>query len=300
MKKIKNVILLGFGLLFTQAACSQNMDELRDALAKLIKPFQGRIGIAMIDLATNDTVTINGHLHYTMASTYKTPLAISVLRQVDMGKLSLSQLVHVTKQDLPANTWSPLQKKYPDGNIDLSVAELLDYTVSKSDNNACDILFKLLGGTKRVDAFIHEIGYKNISIQTTEAEMHLSEKNEKANWCSPYEMAKMFAAIQQKKHLEGATSTFLIKLLIETENSPKRLKAGLPGDTKIAHKTGTGSGEPPATVNDAGIIYMPGGKAIAVSVYINACKEKFDDAEAMIAAASKTILSFYSKHPAAK
>ena len=47
------------------------------------------------------------------------------------------------------NTWSPLREKYGQGNVSVSLAEILSYTVSLSDNNCCDILFRLVGGPSK-------------------------------------------------------------------------------------------------------------------------------------------------------
>ena len=83
-----------------------------------------------------------------MQSVYKYPLALAILNQVDKGIFSLEQKIHIKKEDLLPDTWSPLRKKYPDGNADITLDELLNITVSQSDNNGCDILFRLIGGTE--------------------------------------------------------------------------------------------------------------------------------------------------------
>ena len=57
------------------------------------------------------------------------------------------------------------------GRFEISISELLAYTVSQSDNNGCDILLKEIGGTKKVNNYIHDLGVKVIAIKLTE-EMH--------------------------------------------------------------------------------------------------------------------------------
>jgi beta-lactamase class A len=40
----------------------------------------------------------------------------------------------------------------------VSLSEVIEYTVAKSDNNGCDILLKLLGGTQVVQKFMNAKG----------------------------------------------------------------------------------------------------------------------------------------------
>ncbi len=83
-----------------------------------------------------------------MLSVFKFHIALAVLNQVDKGNLTLDQKILIKKSDLLENTWSPLREKYPDGNVELPLSEIITYTVAQSDNNGCDILLRLIGGTK--------------------------------------------------------------------------------------------------------------------------------------------------------
>lgn len=42
------------------------------------------------------------------------------------------------------NTWSFVRDKNPEGDIQLSIMELIEYTIALSDNNDCNILLELL------------------------------------------------------------------------------------------------------------------------------------------------------------
>ena len=58
-------------------------------------------------------------------SVMKFPIALTVLHLVDSGVMRLDQQIHITKRDLPKNTNSPLRDKYPKGDVDVPVSELL-------------------------------------------------------------------------------------------------------------------------------------------------------------------------------
>lgn len=87
-----------------------------------------------------------------MQSVFKLPLSLAVLHQVERGSLSLDQAAHFAPNDriLPT-TNSPLQDRYPEANVDVSLTELLRLTVSLSDNVAADLLLRLVGGPKAVN-----------------------------------------------------------------------------------------------------------------------------------------------------
>lgn len=296
-------LLITIVLFLNNAACmaqNNNLGDLRNQLQTIIAPCKATIGFAFKVLEDGDTLSINNGHEYPMQSVYKFPLSIAVLHEVDKGKLSLNRKIHIAKKDLRPNTWSPLREKYPDGNIDITVADLLSYTVSKSDNNACDILFKLMGGTKPVHQYIHSLAIKDIAITATEQEMTKGWNVQYTNWTKPYAMVNLLDAFYHKKYLSDSGSQFLMQLMIASENSPLRLKGLLPSGTIVAHKTGTSNTNHAglrAAVNDLGIITLPDGKHIAIAVFVSNSTEKFENDEHIIAQIAKTVFDYFDKQP---
>jgi beta-lactamase class A len=137
-------------------------------------------------IENRDTLSYNGYQHLPMQSIMKFPIAIAVLHAIDEGKFTLDQLIYINKNDLP-KTYSPLRDKFPEGNIDVSIKDLLRYMVSLSDNNACDILLKTLGGTDIVESYLHSLGIKKIAVKASEFEMAKAWDVQFTNWCEPGE-----------------------------------------------------------------------------------------------------------------
>jgi beta-lactamase class A len=221
-----------------------------------------------------------------MQSVYKFPLAIATFRRIDEGKLFLQQKILLRKKYLPRNTWSPLAEKYPKGNVRITLEELLRYTVSESDNNGCDILFRLLGGPPVVDSFIHGIGIRDIAIVASEAEMHKDWSVQFGNWCTPAAMSSLLRLFDEDRLLSEKGTADLRKMLTETSTGPKRIKGMLPEGSVVAHKTGTsGANEEgfSAALNDAGIIALPDGKHVIVVVFITNSTADLDTQEQVIA-----------------
>jgi beta-lactamase class A len=277
---------------------SQNI-VLRHRLDSIVNLYKGDIGVALMDIESKDTLTINNAHHYPMQSTYKFPLAIYILRQVTLAKLSLKQKVHISKEELHPKTWSPLREKYPEGNIDLTLGELIDYTVRKSDNNTCDILFRLAGGTKNVDQYVHNSSFKQIAIAATEAEMAAAWDVQYTNWTEPYTMVSLLEFFYNMHYNSSASYTqgFLMKIMLASENSPKRIKGLLPQGTVVAHKTGTSNTNEKgitAAVNDIGIITLPNGKHLAIAVYVSNTTETNETSERIIAEIAKASFDYFA------
>jgi beta-lactamase class A len=272
-------------------------EDLKRRLQEIASSVEGNVGIAMMDLATGDTITVNNDFHYPMQSVYKFPLALAVLHEVDRHHLALDQKIHVTKDDLLPDTWSPLAEKYPDGNVDLTLEEILLATVSLSDNNGCDILFRLLGGPKKVEKFIQGLGIREMTIALTEEEMHLDWNAQFENWCTPSAMVELLNAFHRNGILSQQSYYFLMKAMRESPTGPRRIKGLLPEDVVVAHKTGTGGKNKhgiTGAVNDVGIVSLPNRRSFALVVFVSNTKISEARAEDLIAKVSKTVYDYYN------
>jgi beta-lactamase class A len=248
------------------------MDSLRRTIEQIVGCAEGKIGVALQGLENNDTLTIDGNGKYPMQSVYKFPLALAVLSQVDKGTLSLDQQIYLKKSDLLPNTWSPLREKHPQGNINVCLDELLSYTVTESDNNGCDILFRLIGGTDVVDQYVHHLGITNIAIATTEEEMHKDWNVQYTNWSTPAAMCQLLRMFYQDSILSRKSQDYLWHAMESTETGPGRIKGLLPPGTIVAHKTGSSGTNDlgiAAATNDAGIVALPNGKHVALVVFVS-------------------------------
>lgn len=298
---MKNTISLAttiFLLALTVRDVSAQNADLRKAVARIAASVSADVGVAVLNLETGDTLTLDGHGHFPMQSVFKFPLAIMVLHEVDQGTLALDQKIHLRKEDMLVNTWSPMAVKYPEGNVDIALSEILRYTVSQSDNSGCDILFRLMGGPKKVNDFLHSLGTTQIAIAATETEMHQAWPVQFTNWCEPGAMVTLLKQFDRGNILSPSSRDFLWKIMVETSTGPKRIKGLLPAGTVVAHKTGTGDYNAEGVlgaINDAGIMVLPDGSHVAVVIYISRTKEK-DTAklELVIAQISRAIYDRYT------
>lgn len=295
MKKICLSIVLF--IIFLIPISVEAQVSLYDQIDQIAKPAKAIVGVSVLNLETGDTVNYNGKARLVLHSVMKFPIALTVLHLVDSGVLKLDQMIHVTKRDMQ-KTYSPLRDKYPKGDVDVSVSDLLGYMVSQSDNDACDILLRALNGPQTVQAFMLKSGIRGIAIRASEGDMASAWELQYTNWCKPTEMTLLLQKFYQGKILSKTSTDFLYKIMTETTTGPKRIKGLLPDGTVVAHKTGTSptnaDGLSPAT-NDVGIITLPNGNHLIISVFV--CNSKDDEAtrESIIAKIAKASYDFYNK-----
>nr|AIA18138.1 VEB-PER_beta_lactamase [uncultured bacterium] len=286
---------LTISFVFLAASEIYGQESLRKEIENLVRPVNGSIGVGVRHLESGDTLTIHGKDHFPMQSVYKFHLALAVLSDVDQGKLSMDQKVLIRKEEFIPNTVSPIADKYPDGNVALTVSELLSYTVSNSDNNGCDILFKLVGGPKKVEAYIRGLGVRDVAIVNTEREMHQDWDAQFNNWTTPQGMVQLLDLFYQKKILSPESRDFLVKIMEQAATGKKRIKGQLPAGTVVAHKTGMGGNdEVISAMNDVGVVTLPSGGHFAIALFVTNPKDSIEVVEAVMAKISKLVLDHYA------
>ncbi len=284
-------------LFLVSAGTISAQEALRQDIQKILMLYKGVAGISILNTKTGDTVSVNGHRRFPMQSVFKFPIGLVVLDQVDKRKLSLQQMISVKRADMLQNTWSPLSKKYPQGDFTVTVEELVRLSVSQSDNNACDILLNLIGGARVVETFLRTHGFKGIEIRHTEREMHAAWDVQFANWCDPVTMTLILKKFSDGKMLSPASTALLNEMLVSTTTGPKRLKGLLPG-VLIAHKTGTSGINDHgmmAAVHDVGAITLPDGALLIVTTFLTGTTEPMATSEQIIARVAETAYKYHSR-----
>ena len=161
----------------------------------------------------------------------------------------------------------------------LSVADIIRYTVSKSDNNGCDILFRLVGGTAVVDRYIRGLGLSEFAIAATEEEMHGPWEVQYTNWSTPYTAAQALEIFRIQDILPQPFLDFLWDTLAGTITGGNKIKALLPEGTFVAHKTGSSFRNAEglkAAENDIAIIQLPDGRYYSLVVFVADSMESND------------------------
>jgi beta-lactamase class A len=265
------------------------------AIAALAK---GRVGVSALVLETGETVAaLNSQDHFPMQSVYKLPISLTVMSQVDAGKIKLEQKVKIAKEDYVGSAaHSPIRDKYPNGT-ELAVNELLQFALSESDGTASDVLMKLAGGPAAVQAYLTELGIKDLIVLDTEQSFTQDHSLQYRNFATPNAAVALLRALYGHRGLSESGQALVLKFMTESTTGPKRLKGLLPTGTNVAHKTGTSGTEKgiTAATNDIGIITLPNGKHLAIAVFVSDSPADEATRESTIAKIAKAVWDSLNK-----
>ena len=292
MKKIKLLFLLISGFVFAQQT------SLDKKINMIVKGKNATVGISVLGIENGFTYTKNAEKKLPMQSVFKFHIAATVLDKVDKGKLSLDQKIMLTSQNLLKNTWSPLREKYGEGGVEITLAEVLEATVAKSDNNGCDIMLNLLGGTEPVQKFIDSKGIKGFQIKFSEAQMHQDWSAQYENYSTMNSATTLLKKFYDGKLLSKKSTDYLMKVMLTTSTGVKKLIEQLPKNTPVARKTGS-SGKNDAGVtgaeNEIAIVTLPNGKHYAIAVFVSNSMESEETNCKMISDISKVVYDYFNK-----
>ena len=232
----------------------------------------------------------NARVRFPLMSVFKVHVAMKLLSDLAAGGTSLDTIVHVERAMLHENTYSPLRDAHPTGDVDISVAELMRYSVAESDNNACDILIAMAGGVRQIDRYVRSLGVKGFSLKYDEDGMHRDLTNCYDNWSRPEAMTQLMQLI-----FESNTPLYepLRRIMATTVTGADKIRAGVPVGLPIAHKTGSSdridgikTGD-----NDVAVVRMPSGRNCYITVFIKDSAESDTVNAGVIASVAREIVA---------
>ena len=292
----------GFGQYVEVAGDDPNLVRLGGEIERLAEAAMGKVGVAVVHLESGRSVFVRGNERFPMASTYKVPMAVELLAQVDAGRRTLNDLVTVEDEDL-VDTASMISDLLDAPGAQLTLENLLGLMLRISDNIATDLIFEEAGGAAAITARMQQLGATGIRVdRTTRAlianwlgradatveneiapqefnslmdEAHLQALTQKQmaefnrafnsdprDTATPRAMATLLERIWKGTALKEASTAVLIDIMERCQTGANRLLGALPPGTLVAHKTGT-IGQ---TTNDVGVIYLPDGAGHVVTV----------------------------------
>jgi beta-lactamase class A len=112
---------------------------------------------------------------------------------------------------------------------------------------------------------------------------------------TPNGTVQLLARAFRGEVLSKSSTGQLIEVLKATTTFPTRLKGLLPPGTVVAHKTGSAGPVKGlyAATNDSGVIVLPNGGLLAVSVYVKASTRKDSVRDAIIARIARAAFDSY-------
>jgi beta-lactamase class A len=273
-------------------ASGPGLSALEEKFARIVDRSRGQVGVSLIHVETGATVAVRGDQRFPMASVYKLPIAIELLTQIARRLLTWERTVTLAPSDIRA--CCTLSRRHPRGGVSITAGELLELMIVESDNTASDAVMRLVGGPAVVERRMRALGFNAINVNRYEGDINFEMTGvvnppPQAEWTlelqyrlisevtpqalrearerytsdprdtsTPDEMARLLGRLQLGNLLPPQYTELLLDRMARVKTGPRRIKALLPSDTVVAHKTGTTD----VVINDVGLITLPDDSAI--------------------------------------
>lgn len=259
-----------------------------ETLSKIIQKNlweKGDYAIYIEDLSDHEIFTLRSNDEFPAASLYKVYLIASVLKEIEDGNLSLEDKISASK-DYLKNRLGGDDFGYDDvpDQIEYSVEEALERVGRISDNYAAIML-------------TDKIGVEKLKNMTESLEATSTEFEDPTTTAS--DIATFFKKLYLKQIISENVSNEIDKILSLNQLND-RIPQGIlisnenripeiPDGVKIIHKTG----ELPGVRHDAGIVYLPNGKAYII-VLMSQNLEYEDDGVETLANISNDVYEYFN------
>lgn len=255
---------------------NKSMEELKKEIESRLEIINAHFGIAFKDPQTGDTVYINAKQSFHAASTMKTPVLAELFKQADSGKFSMDDSITIRNSfrsivdssdfSLDPNDDSELELYTRLGEKE-TIAKLAYEMIIRSSNLATNLLIGL-AGTDNIMESLKAMGANDMKVLRGVEDNKAFQKGLN-NTTTAHDLALLFERMAEEKLVSAEASQAMIRILLDQQFN-EIIPARLPGDVKVAHKTGSITG----VQHDSGIVYLPDGRK-----YVLVLLSRFDPAD---------------------
>lgn len=237
-------------LIAAPAAAQTPLSALRPDLEALASAHNGTVGIAIIDLASGDSLSIRGDEPFPTASLIKVPVLVELFHRIERDVLSLDDPMVMLEADKKPGS-GVLQ--FLSAPHQLTIGDAAFLMIAHSDNTASNLLIDKTG-IRAVGARMDSLGLPRTKLHS---KLFLRETSVAPDSSvlygvgvtTPREMARLFAMIHDGTAVSPAASERMIEML-QNQFYRSMIPRHLP-EVTIANKTGSVN----AGRNDCGILY---------------------------------------------
>jgi beta-lactamase class A len=302
------IVLLAIGSLAAPVPRDDGRRAALEAeLARIASESDGTVAISVVHIESGERVGLRSGEALPMASVYKVPISIAAMAEVQSGALKLSKAIRIGPDDYRRG-YSPLADRMEGRPTTITVREAIEMVLVDSDNTASDALLRTVGGPERVMAELRRLGVSGVDVSRSELELgsalddakddaaaaaarsrFLADRRDVA---SADALADLLVRLYRGELLDRSGTRFLLEAMGRCRTGFHRLRAGIPDGVPLAHKTGTWGAI--GTVNDVGIVTLPGGRGhLAVAVLVSDSTRGTEAEERTVAAVGRAVYSAY-------
>ncbi len=216
------------------------------------------------------------HERFLAASTIKVPVVIELLRRVDRGELTLDSVHTVYWRDVFLGDGQGSKLEFSKG-VDLSLRDLMYFSICMSDNNATNALIDL-AGIEPVNDTMVELGMGHSQLgRRLRGYQAYPEEGLPNNWVTAHDLCALFESIRAGKAASRVSTEKLVDMLTWQENVNRIGFHYMDKRFQWGSKTGTVH----ADSHDVAFVRGPGGEMVLAVCTVG--YPTWQDAEAPIA-----------------
>ena len=245
-------VLPALAALVIATPAQAQLAALRPRLEQRIAQFKGTAGVAVIDLATGETLSIRGEEQFPSASVIKLPILVELFHQLRRGPLKWSDpIIMLPSEQRPGS--GVLQ--YLSAPHQLTVGEAATLMIILSDNSATNLIIDKVG-IRKVNARMDSLGLKTTRLHAKVFLGSATTIDTAAinKWgfgvTTPSDIAAILAHLYRGEIVSDSASKQMIGIL-KNNFSILGIPRYMPPDVSVAHKTG----ELNESRHDCGIVF---------------------------------------------
>lgn len=308
----------------TVDSAAADSGALDSAFTAIERESGGQLGVSAVVVENGRTVGHRDGEAFPMASTFKLPLALTVLAQVDSGRISLDDTVRLAPADYRLGP-SPVTENLPAGGGTVTVRRMLESMMMHSDNTATDALMRLAGGPQAVMAHLRTRGIEGLRVDRYEGQVFLDYNGitepppvtwtrervqawidsvpqpqkqaarerffaDPRDTSTPDAFTALLVQLQRGEWISPTSRGFLLDAMRRSPTGTRRIRAGVPQGTEVADKTGTIG----RITNDVALITLPDGTHVALAVFVRNSSRTNEQVEPSIAAAARAVYEHFA------
>lgn len=236
---------------------AEPLPPLDERIGMLEKRHDAVVGLYGANLDSNQTVAHRDNDTFAVCSTFKAYLAARILQKAQLGELRMTDTLRVDPAAVLPN--SPISG--PKAGATLTLDELCQAVLQRSDNTAANMLLTVIGGPQAITGFARSIGDDRTRLDRWETELNSALPGDPRDTSTPRALGGGFRAMLTGDVLDPAHRRQLDDWM--RANVTSSMRAGLQPGWTSADKTGSGDY---ASTNDIGIVYGPNGERILLAV----------------------------------
>ena len=270
---------------------------LRDRVRQVAEASGAEVAVAFQTLDGKKTLLLNADTPFHAASTMKVPVMIELYRQAAAGRLSLDEPLPVRNEFhsiVDGSVYALDVKDDSDEEVykavgrTMTLRELCEAMITVSSNLAANLLIERLG-VENIRSTVAKLGAGGMKVLRGVEDQKAFDKGLN-NTTTARALMVLLERIAKGQAVNRKADAEMVGILKRQRELPDGIRAGVPPDIAVAHKTGNITG----VLHDAAIVYGPHPYVLVVLVHGPDDDKK---TAALIAAISREVWTDVDRRP---